>query len=301
MSGRMITIGLPVYNGQKFLQAAIDSHLSQSYGDFELVISDNGSTDATEEICRRYAAQDDRISYLRSPVNRGILWNHRRVLEGLGEATPYFRWAGADDVLEPGLLAAMVEVLRSRPEVEAVMPATKNIDEAGAIIRSMERTLNLESAVPYERARQILLANYQHVIAYGLLRAPSLRRMRTGPDYIGWDPVFIWELALRGRIFQLEQLALLRRFHPGSISRVKTAREMRKWVEPDARAGMNFPHWTWAYERARALLATSLPSREKLRISLLLLRATSWQRKDLARDVIQAVRRALGLSDEYTF
>ncbi len=301
MSGRMITIGLPVYNGQKFLQAAIDSHLSQSYGDFELVISDNGSTDATEEICRRYAAQDDRISYLRSPVNRGILWNHRRVLEGLGEATPYFRWAGADDVLEPGLLAAMVEVLRSRPEVEAVMPATKNIDEAGAIIRSMERTLNLESAVPYERARQILLANYQHVIAYGLLRAPSLRRMRTGPDYIGWDPVFIWELALRGRIFQLEQLALLRRFHPGSISRVKTAREMRKWVEPDARAGMNFPHWTWAYERARALLATSLPSREKLRISLLLLRATSWQRKDLARDVIQAVRRGLGLSDEYTF
>jgi glycosyltransferase involved in cell wall biosynthesis len=301
MSGRMITIGLPVYNGQKFLQAAIDSHLSQSYGDFDLVISDNGSTDATEEICRRYAAQDDRISYLRSPVNRGILWNHRRVLEGLGEATPYFRWAGADDVLEPGLLAAMVEVLRSRPEVEAVMPATKNIDEAGAIIRSMERTLNLESAVPYERARQILLANYQHVIAYGLLRAPSLRRMRTGPDYIGWDPVFIWELALRGRIFQLEQLALLRRFHPGSISRVKTAREMRKWVEPDARAGMNFPHWTWAYERARALLATSLPSREKLRISLLLLRATSWQRKDLARDVIQAVRRGLGLSDEYTF
>lgn len=301
MSDRMITIGLPVYNGQKFLQAAIDSHLSQSYGDFELVISDNGSTDATEEICRRYAAQDDRISYLRSPVNRGILWNHRRVLEGLGEATPYFRWAGADDVLEPGLLAAMVDVLRSRPEVEAVMPATKNIDEAGAIIRSMERTLNLESAVPYERARQILLANYQHVIAYGLLRAPSLRRMRTGPDYIGWDPVFIWELALRGRIFQLEQLALLRRFHPGSISRVKTAREMRKWVEPDARAGMNFPHWTWAYERARALLATSLPSREKLRISLLLLRATSWQRKDLARDVIQAVRRGLGLSDEYTF
>lgn len=301
MSGRMITIGLPVYNGQKFLQAAIDSHLSQSYGDFDLVISDNGSTDATEEICRRYAAQDDRISYLRSPVNRGILWNHRRVLEGLGEATPYFRWAGADDVLEPGLLAAMVEVLRSRPEVEAVMPATKNIDEAGAIIRSMERTLNLESAVPYERARQILLANYQHVIAYGLLRAPSLRRMRTGPDYIGWDPVFIWELALRGRIFQLEQLALLRRFHPGSISRVKTAGEMRKWVEPDARAGMNFPHWTWAYERARALLATSLPSREKLRISLLLLRATSWQRKDLARDVIQAVRRGLGLSDEYTF
>lgn len=300
MNGHKVVIGLPVYNGQKYIEAAIGSHLAQSFGDFDLVISDNGSTDATEEICTRLARQDSRVRYLRSPVNRGILWNHRRVMEEIG-STPYFRWAGADDVPEPGLLAAMVEVLETRPEIEAVMPATKNIDEAGTIIRSMERTLNLESPEPLQRARQILLANYQHVIAYGLLRAPSLRRMRTGPDYIGWDPIFIWELALRGRIFQLAETALLRRFHPGSISRVKTVKEMRKWVEPNARAGMNFPHWTWAYERARSLMATPLTAREKLRIATLLARATLWQRAQLARDITQTVRRAVGLSDEYTF
>ncbi len=301
MSQHKIIIGLPVYNGQKYLEAAIDSHLAQSFSDFQIVISDNGSNDATEEICTRYARQDSRITYLRSPVNRGILWNHRRVLEPVNDATLYFRWAGADDVMEPGLLKAMVEVLDARPEIEAVMPATKNIDEDGRVIRTMERTLNLESPDAVQRARQILIANYQHVIAYGLLRAPSLRRMRTGPDYIGWDPVFIWELALRGEIFQLVEPALLRRFHQGSISRVKTVKEMRKWVEPGTSAGMNFPHWTWAYERARSLFATPLPAGQKLRIGSVLLRATLWQKAQLVRDVTQAVRRALKLSDEYTF
>ena len=152
-----------------------------------------------------------------------------------------------------------------------------------------------------KRARDVLVANYQHVIAYGLLRASTLRLMRTGPDYIGWDPVFVWELALRGQMVQVAGPVLLRRFHAGSISRVKTAKEMRKWVEPSSKAGMNFPHWTWAYERARALLACPLSTRDRLRIGMFLARATLWQRGSLARDIAQAARRTLRLSDEYTF
>jgi len=301
MSERKVIVGLPVYNGQKYLGAAIESHLSQSFGDFDLVISDNGSTDATPEICGNYARKDKRIKYLRSPENRGILWNHRRVFEAIESPNQYFRWAGADDIMEPGLLQAMVEVLNARPEVEAVVPDTKNIDDHGEIIGSMSRTLDLQSSDVFERAHAVLVANYQHVIAYGLLRASTLRLMRTRPDYIGWDPVFVWELALRGQMVQSAGPALLRRFHTGSISRVKTGKEMRKWVEPNSKAGMNFPHWTWAYERARALIASPLSTRDRLRIGLFLTRATLWQRGALVRDVIQAARRALGLSDEYTF
>ncbi len=301
MSERKVIIGLPVYNGQKHLAAAIESHLAQTFSDFDLVISDNGSTDATSEICTEYASKDKRITYLRSPENRGILWNHRRVLDAIKSPAQYFRWAGADDVMEPGLLQAMVTVLDSRPEVEAVVPDTKNIDDDGQIIGSMARTLDLQSQVVFERARQVLIVGYQHVIAYGLLRAATLRRMRTGPAYPGWDAIFVWELALRGPMVQAEGPCLLRRFHPGSISRVKTAKEFRKWVEPNARTGMNFPHWTWAYERARVLMACPLATRDRLRIAMFLARATAWQRGSLFRDVTQAARRALGLSDEYTF
>lgn len=301
MTVRKVIVGLPVYNGQKYLGAAIESHLSQSFGDFDLVISDNGSTDATPEICADYASKDTRIKYLRSAENRGILWNHRRVFAAVESPDQYFRWAGADDIMEPELLQAMVTILNTRPEVEAVVPDTKNIDDRGEVIGSMARALDLQSPDVFQRAHDILVASYQHVIAYGLLRASTLQLMRTGPDYPGWDAVFAWELALRGQMVQPAGPVLLRRFHPGSISRVKTVKEVRKWVEPNSKAGMNFPHWTWAYERARALIASPLSTRDRLRIGKFLARATLWQRGALARDVAQAARRTLGLSDEYTF
>lgn len=301
MTRPKVVIGLPIYNSEKYVAAAISSHLAQSFGDFHLVISDNGSTDATPDICADFARTDDRVKYERSPENRGILWNHRRVMEAMESPDQYFRWAAGDDILEPDLLQAMVETLDADDDVEAVMPNTKNIDGDGKIIGAMERTLDLQSPDVYQRARDILVANYQHVVAYGLLRVSSLRDMRTRPRYVGWDPIFIWELALRGRIVQIPGPALLRRFHAGSISRVKTAKEMRKWVEPNEKAGMRLPHWTWSYERLRTLLGARLSGRERLRIGGFLFRYTLWQRQALLRDLMQATRRGLGLSDEYTF
>jgi glycosyltransferase involved in cell wall biosynthesis len=118
MSERKVIVGLPVYNGQKFLGAAIESHLSQSFGDFDLVISDNGSTDATQAICTDYASKDKRVKYLRSPENRGILWNHRRVLEAIENPNQYFRWAGADDIMGPGLLQSMVSGMTASTPVD---------------------------------------------------------------------------------------------------------------------------------------------------------------------------------------
>lgn len=301
MTAPKVTIGLPVYNGEKYLAAAIESHLAQSFGDFVLIISDNGSTDSTGTICTGFANRDRRVRYFRSPENRGILWNHRRVMSAAGTPGPYFRWAGADDILEPGLLQAMVAVLDSRPEVAAVLPETRNIDAAGDIIRHADRTLDLQSPHPFERAHRVLTADFQHVIAYGLLRTEILAKMRTGPAYPGWDAVFTWELALRGQLVQAAGPGLLRRYHAGSISRVKTAKELRKWVEPTAKAGLSFPHWKWAYERWRSSLACPLSLRDRLRIAALLARSMLWNRAELTRDVTQATRRALRLSDEYTF
>lgn len=301
MKERKVVIGLPVYNGQKYLGAAIESHLSQSFGDFTLVISDNASTDATPEICADYASKDTRIKVLRSPENRGVLWNHRQVMEAIETRDQYFRWAGADDIMEPGLLQTMVEVLDTRPEVEAVVPETKNINDEGEIIKAAARTLDLQSSDVFERAHNVLTANYQHVIAYGLLRASTLLTLRTGPNYIGWDPIFVWELALRGQMVQPAGPALLRRFHTGSVSRVKMAKEMKKWVEPNPMAGMNFPHWTWAYERVRALYACPLSMHDRLRILALLARVIVRQRRGLGRDIKQSAKRILRLSDEYTF
>ena len=91
-----VSIGMPVYNGEKFIREALDSLLAQTFTDFELIISDNASMDGTEAICREYAERDQRIRYVRQAENRGPAANFRFVLdEAVGE---YFMWAAADDV-----------------------------------------------------------------------------------------------------------------------------------------------------------------------------------------------------------
>src|ERR1700730_7419804 len=101
---KKVAIGLPVHNGGNFLAAAIDSILAQSYGDFDLVISDNASTDDTEEICRAYARRDSRIHYIRQSTNVGAA-NNYNVSFRMSDSQ-YFKWAAHDDVLAPGFLGA---------------------------------------------------------------------------------------------------------------------------------------------------------------------------------------------------
>src|SRR5262249_45528439 len=102
-----VTIGLPVYNGAEYLADAITSILSQTFTDFELLISDNASDDATESICRGFADRDRRVKYVRQKTNIGAAANHN-LLVGQSDS-PYFKWAAHDDILEPRFLEVAVE------------------------------------------------------------------------------------------------------------------------------------------------------------------------------------------------
>src|SRR2546426_6424374 len=110
-----VSIGLPVFNCDPLLRQAVDSLLTQTYSDFELVISDNASTDGTEAICREYAAKDHRVRYYRGERNRGAVWNWNRVFELSGGE--YFKWAAHDDLCAPDYVERCVEVLDRDPSV----------------------------------------------------------------------------------------------------------------------------------------------------------------------------------------
>ncbi len=98
-----VSIGMPVFNGAELICRALDSLLAQKFTDFELILSDNGSTDNTEEICKRYESRDNRIIYFRQAQNMGALWNFNYVLkQSRGE---YFMWAGVDDIWDPDFLS----------------------------------------------------------------------------------------------------------------------------------------------------------------------------------------------------
>ena len=111
-----VTIGMPVYNGAALVGAALESILAQTLTDFELIISDNASTDATAEVCRSYAAKDRRIRYYRNEKNLGAAPNFNRVVELATNGVPYFKWAAHDDVIAPTFLEKCARVLDAAPQ-----------------------------------------------------------------------------------------------------------------------------------------------------------------------------------------
>ena len=106
-----ISIGLPVYNGERFLRSKLDSIIQQTHINFELIISDNASNDETENICKEYVNKDNRIIYYRQEKNFGVTWNFEFVLEkSNGE---YFMWTGVDDILLPKFIEKNIKNLKN--------------------------------------------------------------------------------------------------------------------------------------------------------------------------------------------
>ena len=150
MNTRRVSMGMPVYNGERYVAEAIESVLQQTFGDFELVISDNGSTDSTRSICEGYAARDPRVRYFRSDANRGATWNFNRVVElSRGE---YFRWAAHDDRIRPEYLERCVAVLDADPEAVLCYTQVEIIDAAGAS-RGVYQDQALDTAAPPDASR----------------------------------------------------------------------------------------------------------------------------------------------------
>ena len=151
----LLSIGLFLYNGDRFLEAAIESILNQTFRDFELIISDNCSTDRSEEICRRFAAQDSRIRYYRAEHNMGAGWNLRNVyFKATGK---YFKWAAHDDMIQPDFLRLCIDALEADDSLVVAHTLTRCIDERGQFVESNDERLRTSSLDPVVRARDLLL------------------------------------------------------------------------------------------------------------------------------------------------
>lgn len=180
-----VSIGVPVYNGERFVAETLDSLLAQTFEDFELIICDNASTDRTEQICRTYAGRDARIRYVRNAENLGAGRNFRRVLElSSGE---YFRWANCDDLFAPEGLARCVEVLNREPSVVLTYPKTKLVDERGSVISEYEDGLHLQSLKASEHFAELYQKLRLVNVIYGLMRTDILRHTGLLRNFPGGD------------------------------------------------------------------------------------------------------------------
>ena len=207
-----LSIGLPVYNGEDYLGEALDALLGQTFGDFELIISDNASTDRTEEISREYAKRDSRVVYLRQPVNIGCAPNHNVLVDvARGEL---FKWASDDDLYAKDLLERCVEALNEHPELVLSHSYTAMIDETGTVTQAIEYPLNTADPRPSERFRSTLFAPGGDDDG-AVIRTKVLRRVAPLDSYHHADRTIISELALHGAFHQVPDWLYFRRDHPG--------------------------------------------------------------------------------------
>jgi glycosyltransferase involved in cell wall biosynthesis len=230
-----VTVGLPVHNGENYLTQALDSLLAQTFTDFELVVSDNHSTDATEEICRTYAARDPRIRYLRQERNIGAIPNHNALV---GEArAPYFKWAAHDDVYGPELLERCVAVLDQEPGVVLCHADKAVIDGGGTVVQELDYLLDTGSSDPVERFRSLVVADGADD-EYGVMRTRVLRRVRPHDSYHHAGRPFIAEIAFQGRFHQVRERLYFRRDHPRRGDRRATIPAVSANLDP-RRAGQS--------------------------------------------------------------
>jgi glycosyltransferase involved in cell wall biosynthesis len=238
-----VTIGVPVYNGEPFLEQALDSILSQTFTDFEIVISDNASTDRTEEIGRAYAARDPRIRYYRSDVNRGAAWNHNRVFElARGE---YFKWNAADDFCAPRLLERCVAALERDPDAVMACTDVVEVDAEGKQVGRRNIPAVVATREPLARFKgNIELEHWcQHV--YGVIRSSVLRRTDLIGGYSGSDRVLLSHLSLFGHFLVIPEALFMNREHPQRSVRAYplNSREAWLWFNPAAKRRWMFPYW----------------------------------------------------------
>lgn len=230
-SDTLVSVGLPVYNGERSLERAIRSVLEQDHDRLELVISDNASEDGTEEICRHYARMDNRIRYNRQPENIGLFRNFRRVLE-LANGT-YFRWMGDDDWLEPTYLSRSLRVFAEDDRLILVTTQQAHVDNEGKVQTAVYTDQRLRSDRPVERFAEMLrLLTESYLLLdplYGLMRRDRVAGIPR-VNMLREDEIFAAKLALSGPFGHIPEILSQRGQRPFTrLSRLAEYLDVPVW------------------------------------------------------------------------
>ena len=212
----LVTVAIPVFNGARYLPEALDAHLAQDFTDFEIIVLDNASTDATPSIVQTYVERDERVRSVRHERNIGLPQNFNAGVP-LARGT-YFRWAAHDDLVAPTSLARCVEVLETRPDVVMAYPKTILIDRDGAEIGPYDDNLHCLDEDPVGRLKWVMKHLQRCNAHYGLLRTSQLRRTGLLASFPGADRVMYRELALWGKFFEIQEKLFFRRMYESASS-----------------------------------------------------------------------------------
>jgi glycosyltransferase involved in cell wall biosynthesis len=268
----LVSVGLPVFNGEAFLENAIRSVLGQSLGDLELILCDNASDDRTGEICRDYAARDPRVQYFRNPRNLGAAANYNLAFSHARGR--YFKWLAHDDRMLPSFLAKTCRVLEERADALLCNTVISYIDSAGTQLGLYDsKLLGADSLSPSARFAWMVLRSHTCVDFFGLIRRDKLRDSLLHGSFHGADRALLAQLALRGRMVQLPAPLLAVREHPNRYTRAqRRSADRAAWHDSASGGHASFPTWRLYGEYLRMVGREALPPAERSRCYAVLAR-----------------------------
>ncbi len=283
-----VSIGVPVYNGERFLREALDSAVAQTYQDLEIIISDNCSTDATQSICEEYAAKDSRIKYVRQQSNIGAAPNFNFVVH---EATgQYFKWLAHDDIIAPTFIEECVKILDSEQDVVLAYTMVKLIDENSKVCDMYEAGLSFDQPTQHERFRSQVYPHRCHEI-FGVMRIEELRKTDMIGSYSHGDGIMLAHMSLFGKIYRVPEYLLFPRIHDDqSRKMLKDRASYSEWFDPSNKGKILLPYWRIYYEYTKLLYREKLSFKTRVLCAMYILRETWRYKRALARDIKRALK-----------
>jgi glycosyltransferase involved in cell wall biosynthesis len=287
-----ISLGLPVYNGENFISEAIESILSQTFTDFELIITDNVSTDRTQQICESYAALDPRVFYFRNKENLGAASNFIRAFEL--SSGKYFKWVAHDDVIAPEFLEKCATVLDHDPSVVLCFTNVIIINEEGAQIDEYDINLNTYVSDPSERFRSLIIDWHMCFDVFGLIRSDVLRQTEVMGNYGHGDGVLLAHLGLIGKFYRIPEYLFYSRRHSQQSMRMfgysveeggNDYHAYAEWFDSSNSGKLIFPQWRILKETYKIIWQVYLPWNARLRTHLYLLWWSIKMRRHLWSDL----------------
>ena len=283
-----VSIGMPVYNGEQYIEETLDSVLSQTFQEFILYIADNASTDRTEEICRSWAKKDSRIVYIRNKENIGAARNYEVCFAPA--QSEYFRWQSADDPIEPNLIEECLKVLDADPSVVLAYGKSDIIDGKGNFVRKYDDNLELMQLSPVERFITCLANIDLQNLTYGLIRREALEKTARVQAFVSSDINLIAELTLYGKFFEIQKhLFNCRRHEKCSSWDMSDSETLRRFYNP-SKNRLFLQSWRAAYEFYKAVIRAPISFKDKKTISYFLLKYNYWRKHVMFSELSDFIR-----------
>jgi glycosyltransferase involved in cell wall biosynthesis len=288
-----VTIGLPVYNGAATLESAVRPLLAQTFTDFELLLSDNASTDSTPDVIARLAREDRRIRSVRHPVNMGANGNYSFVArDARGEL---LKWASASDWIAPTFLERCVAALDANPDAVLAAPRTRLYegDPTDGTGTDYDRDIDLLAETPVRRLMQLHQTQGLNNAFNGVIRLAALRKTRLVEAYLCADMVLMGHLALLGKFVLVDEVLYYRRMEVATSTTLQDHTSRLRHHYPVASARTLLQEWKQQLGWLRAGLSAPMGVAERARVLGYLARRFAWNRELLIKDLQGAAQYVL--------